>query len=119
MIPRLHHSLFPLLLALGIFAVPTQAQDASPPDWFRKLDRDGSGGISREEMPKLFGQIDTDRDGIGTMAELTVFFTKTQKPTAPNPPVAAAVGPAGSRSNPVGSPIEQGFIGMDAAQTAS
>ncbi len=53
MIPRLHHSLPLLLCALCVSAVPTLAQVASPPEWFKKLDRDGSGGISRAEMPKL------------------------------------------------------------------
>ena len=62
--------------------MPTQAQDASPPDWFKKLDRDGSGGISRAEMPKLFDRLDADKDGIGTVAELTAYFTKAQQAAA-------------------------------------
>ena len=82
MTPRLHHSLPFLLCALCVSAVPTQAQDASPPEWFKKLDRDGSGGISREEMPKLFDRLDADKDGVGTVAEVTAYFTKAQQAAA-------------------------------------
>ena len=58
------------------------AQKAETPGWFKKLDRDGSGGISREEMPKLFGVIDTDKDGVGTVAEAAAYFTKAQQAAA-------------------------------------
>ena len=63
-------------------AMPTQAQDASPPEWFKKLDRDGSGGISRAEMPKLFDRLDADKDGVGTVAEVTAYFAKAQQAAA-------------------------------------
>ena len=40
-------------------------------DWFKKIDRNGDGKVSHEEMPKIFDQIDADKDGVGTIAELT------------------------------------------------
>lgn len=33
-------------------------------------------------MPKLFDRLDTDKDGIGTVAELTAYFTKAQQAAA-------------------------------------
>jgi hypothetical protein len=58
------------------------AQKAETPDWFKKLDRNGDGAISKEEMPKLFGVIDADKDGVGTVAEATVYFSKAQQAAA-------------------------------------
>ena len=71
-------------VSLLLLASAAWAQDAPTPDWFKKLDRDGDGKISREEMPKRFDQIDTDKDGIGTLAEVTAYFSKEQA-TAPAP----------------------------------
>jgi dienelactone hydrolase len=65
------------------------AQETATPEWLKKIDRNGDGKISREEMPKVFDQIDTDKDGVATVAEVTAHFAKTQgkAPAAPsNPP---------------------------------
>ncbi len=45
------------------------AHNAETPEWFKKLDRDGSGGISREEIPKLFDRLNVDKDGVHLGAE--------------------------------------------------
>jgi len=75
----------PLLsICLLLLASAASAQDAATPDWFKKLDQNADGKISREEMPKRFDQIDADKDGIGTVAEVTAHFAKTQA-AAPAP----------------------------------
>ena len=89
MTPTLHPSVPALLCALCVSAVPAQAQNATP-DWFKKLDRNGDGHISREEMPKLFDQFDADRDGIGTVAELTAYYEKAQAAQKQKAAVASA-----------------------------
>ena len=84
----------PLLLSLFcLVAHPSLAQESkSPvPAWFPKLDRNGDGAISREEMPKLFALIDTNKDGVGTVAEVTAYFTK-------NPPAKSKPQPAPTAS---------------------
>jgi len=50
------HPLFALLL----IAPCVSAQNAEQSDGFKKIDRNGDGKITREEMPKLFDQIDAD-----------------------------------------------------------
>jgi cephalosporin-C deacetylase-like acetyl esterase len=81
-------SLLPALFLCFPGSPALQAQEP-PADWFKKLDRNGDGQISREEMPKLFDQLDTDQDGIGTVAEVTAHFAKTPRP-APAPPIEPA-----------------------------
>ena len=50
------------LVFLTLFLVSiTLAQDAPLPDALKKLDRNGDGKITRDEMPKLFDQIDTNK----------------------------------------------------------
>jgi len=90
-----------LLFALvGLVANSSPAQEsASPvPPWFPKLDRNGDGAISREEMPKLFALIDTNKDGVGTVAEVTAYFTK-------NPPAKSK-----SKAQPLPQPTPAAVI---------
>lgn len=54
--------MMPVLAQTVPATTPKQAGvPAPPPAWFKKLDRDGSDEISREEMPKLFGRMDVDK----------------------------------------------------------
>jgi dienelactone hydrolase/Ca2+-binding EF-hand superfamily protein len=105
MTPKLHPSITPAVLALlALFGGPFPAQDATP-DWFQKLDRNGDGKISREEMPKLFDQIDADKDGVGTVAEVTAQFAKAKgkgqaKGTTPGPAPSSSTAPAPGSANP-------------------
>jgi dienelactone hydrolase/Ca2+-binding EF-hand superfamily protein len=80
-----------LLLTLGALAT---AQDALP-DALKKIDRNADGKITREEMPKLFDQIDTDQDGVASAAELTAYFSKAR---------AAQPAPAGKSAPPAAAP---------------
>ena len=64
-----------LIFTLALCALAV-AQDAAVPDWFKKLDRNGDGKITREEMPKLFDLIDTNKDGVASLEELTDYFAK-------------------------------------------
>ena len=103
MTPTLHRSIPLLLCVLSASVVQTHAQEA-PPDWFKKIDRNGDGKVSREEMPKIFDQIDADKDGIGTVAELTAYFTKAKakgqtKGATPSPSPSTAPAPGSANPN--------------------
>lgn len=83
MTPKLHHSIAPLALALCAFLCgPIHAQDAR----FQRLDRDGDGKLSPEElnMPNLFGKLDEDGDGFVSKEEFTAFFARRGGGTAPS-----------------------------------
>nr|MDH4453529.1 DUF1549 domain-containing protein [Verrucomicrobiota bacterium] len=84
------HPLFALLL----IAPCVSAQNAEQSDGFKKIDRNGDGKITREEMPKLFDQIDADKDGVASVAELTVYLAKAKSsaPGSSNPNEPAARG---------------------------
>jgi hypothetical protein len=78
-----------LLTSLWLVVGISVAQETATPEWLKKIDRNGDSKISREEMPKVFDQIDMDKDGVATVAEVTAHFAKTQgkAPAAPsNPP---------------------------------
>jgi dienelactone hydrolase len=72
-----------LLSLLSCLAAMVMLHAAEPPDWFKKLDRNGDGRIFREEMPKLFDQLDTDKDGVATIAVVTAYYTKVQSAKQP------------------------------------
>ena len=62
-----------LVLSLGM---PARAQESAPPEWFKKLDRNGDGKITREELPRIFDAVDTNKDGVASLEELRDYFTK-------------------------------------------
>ncbi len=95
----------PLLRICFLFLIPAAGwpQDAPLPEWFKKLDRDSDGKISRQEMPKLFDQVDADHDGIGTIAEVTAHFAKGKAKGAtatPAPTPTPSTAPAPGSANP-------------------
>ncbi len=75
--------------ALAIAAVAQSAAPASSLEWFQRLDRDGDGKLSREEvadLPRLragFDTLDTDRDGLISPEELRAAVVRAwRKPAA-------------------------------------
>lgn len=79
------------LAALFFSHTPLPALDAATPEWFKRIDRIRDGRISREELPDLFDQIDSDKDGIGTVAELTAHVSKAKaRPASPAPGSASS-----------------------------
>ena len=93
-----------ILTSLLLATCTAAAQDAAPPDWLKKIDRNGDGKVSREEMPKIFDLIDADKDGIGTVAELTAYFTKAKakgqtKGATPSPSPSTAPAPGSANPN--------------------
>jgi len=95
------HPLFAFLL----IATCVGAQNATQSDGFKKIDRNGDGKVTRDEMPKLFDQIDADKDGIASAAELTAYFTKAKgtatKPVTPGEQTDAAPTPDDVERRPV------------------
>ena len=92
-----------ILTSLLLATCAAHAQEA-PPDWLKKIDRNGDGKVSREEMPKIFDLIDADKDGIGTVAELTAYFTKAKgkgqtKGATPSPSPSTAPAPGSANPN--------------------
>ena len=92
-----------ILTSLLLATCAAQAQEATP-DWLKKIDRNGDGKVSREEMPKIFDLIDADKDGIGSVAELTAYFTKAKgkgqtKGTTPSPSPSTAPAPGSANPN--------------------
>ena len=86
-----------LLFAFLLIATSLSAQNAAQSDGFKKIDRNGDGKVTREEMPKLFDQIDADKDGVASVAELTAHFAKARPKGGGS---TAAPAPAPSSSNP-------------------
>jgi len=84
---------------LFLFASVSLAQIVAQSDEFKKIDRNGDGKVTREEMPKLFDRIDADKDGIASAAELTDYFAKAGPKGGGSPP-APAPAPAPGSANP-------------------
>ena len=52
------------------------------PLWFRKMDRNGDGDVSRKEWlgtPEQFDAIDTDRDGLISADEAEAYDARVRK----------------------------------------
>ena len=58
------------LTIAATFAAFAFAQENTLSDGLKKLDRNGDGKITREEIPKLFDAIDTNKDGVYSKEEL-------------------------------------------------
>ena len=91
-------SIFTLTL---LIALQSLAQNAALPDGLKKIDRNGDGKVTREEMPKLFDLIDANKDGIASATELTAYFAKAKSSAPatgsanPNEPAARGALPEG------------------------
>ncbi len=82
------------LTIAATFAAFAFAQENTLSDGLKKLDRNGDGKITREEMPKLFDVNDTNKDGVASPEELRDYFTKNP----PKPRAADTAPPAPARS---------------------
>ena len=66
----------------GPGAPPPPAKPARGPAWFRKMDVNGDGDVSRREFlgsKEDFDRIDTDHDGIITLEEAEAFDAKMRE----------------------------------------
>ncbi len=91
----------PLYTLTLLIASLSFAQNAAQSDGLKKIDRNGDGKVTREEMPKLFDQIDADKDGVASVVELTAYFAKA-KSSAPAPGSANPNEPAARGALPEG-----------------
>ena len=91
----------PLFTLTLLIASQSLAQNAALPDALKKIDRNGDGKVTREELPKLYDQIDADKDGVASVAELTGYFAKA-KSSAPAPGSANPNEPAARGALPEG-----------------
>jgi len=78
-----------IFAGLAAFAA---AQEQPLSDGLKKLDRNGDGKITRDEMPRLFDAIDADKDGVASPDELRDYFAK--KPSRPREADTTAPRPA-------------------------
>jgi|GEM_PF-33299 len=75
------------------------AQEGLLSEGLKKLDRNGDGKITREEMPRLFDAIDANKDGVASPDELRDYFEKNPPKSraadsaAPSPAPSAAEAP--------------------------
>ena len=71
------------LSSIAGFALLAVAQEQPLSEGLKKLDRNGDGKITREEIPRLFDAIDANKDGIASPDEFRDYLTKKQqKPPA-------------------------------------
>ncbi len=80
--------LFAAVLASGVHAQPTGGE-GPPVDRFGRLDRNGDGILTQDEMgrPELFRRVDADHDGRVTREEATAFFQRRRQQQPLQPPV--------------------------------
>jgi len=63
-------------------SAPRQAKPPRGPEWFRKMDRNGDGDVSRKEFlgtDEQFAEIDTDGDGLISVEEAEAYDRKVQQ----------------------------------------
>ncbi|NBV87850.1 MAG: hypothetical protein EBS01_16615, partial [Verrucomicrobia bacterium] len=70
------------------------AQEGTRSDGLKKLDRNGDGKITREEMPRLFDVIDANKDGVASPDELRDYFEKNP----PKPRAADSTAPSAAEA---------------------
>ena len=68
------NQVYAITTSYGLPSRPTAPQPQKGPVWFRKMDRNGDGDVSRKEWlgsEELFKKIDTDGDGLISLEEAT------------------------------------------------
>jgi len=61
------------LIIVTLLSTVAFAQPPSTDRLFKLLDRNGDGKLTRDEIPRLFDQLDADKDGVVTPAEAAAF----------------------------------------------
>lgn len=61
------------LITATLLSTVALAQSPSTDSQFKRLDRNGDGKLTRDEIPRLFDQLDADRDGVVTPAEAAAY----------------------------------------------
>jgi Ca2+-binding EF-hand superfamily protein len=67
----------------GAYDAKTEKSSAAGPAWFRKMDRNRDGDVSRREFlgtDEQFRQIDADGDGLISLEEALRFDARSRKP---------------------------------------
>jgi len=65
--------------------VPATADNAQPPEWFIRMDRNGDHDLTRDEFPgtdEQFAELDRDRDDLISAGEAVASEPATDKPSA-------------------------------------
>jgi catechol 2,3-dioxygenase-like lactoylglutathione lyase family enzyme len=90
---------------------PAMAGGAAAEPMFKRLDRDGDGKISPQEVPNAerFKSIDSNTDGFISTAELGAALAKQSGGTAPAPKPSAPANPNAPESN---LPKDRPFLGL-------
>jgi arylformamidase len=79
-----------ITLSTFLACLTLSAQETQPPrggglaERFKKLDRDGDGKLTKDEIPRLFDQLDKNKDGVVTPEEAAMY-----RPGAPPTPTTA------------------------------
>jgi hypothetical protein len=76
---------------------------------FGRFDRDGSGGVSKEEWNALFAELDRDRDGLLQPAELRVLLESPAR-SGSAPEVGAAAPRVSAESAKDGRRVDLGKV---------
>jgi len=110
MTPNFHPSVTPLFLCACWVLIGSVALAQTAPDSrFQRLDRNGDGKLTREDLPRYFDQLDRNKDGSISPEELAAADLSKLRPGTPaNPPAAPANTPPMPKPAPATPPAASG-----------